>query len=66
VGTYHLAGLWVGLWIVGLLTVALGNLIVLIPILLNSHPNTKYGIPFPVLRPESAGTNEARRRAAPP
>lgn len=28
--------------------VALGNLIVLIPIQLNSHAGTKYGIPFPV------------------
>jgi nucleobase:cation symporter-1, NCS1 family len=31
-----------------LLTIALGNLIVLVPILLNSHAGTKYGIPFPV------------------
>jgi NCS1 family nucleobase:cation symporter-1 len=31
-----------------LLTIALGNLIVLLPILLNSHAGTKYGIPFPV------------------
>lgn len=30
------------------LNVALGNLIVLIPIQLNSHAGTKYGIPFPV------------------
>jgi NCS1 family nucleobase:cation symporter-1 len=29
-------------------TILLGNLIVLVPILLNSHPGTKYGIPFPV------------------
>src|SRR3954449_8478834 len=36
-------------WWQGLLTVSLGNFIVLIPILLNSHPGTKYGIPFPVL-----------------
>ena len=31
-----------------LLTIAVGNVIVLIPILLNSHAGTKYGIPFPV------------------
>jgi NCS1 family nucleobase:cation symporter-1 len=31
-----------------LLTIALGNLIVLLPMLLNSHAGTKYGIPFPV------------------
>ncbi|MEG2200323.1 MAG: cytosine permease, partial [Anaerovorax sp.] len=30
------------------LNVALGNLIVLIPIQLNSHAGTKYGLPFPV------------------
>ena len=37
------------------LTVALGNLIVLVPILLNSHPGTKYGIPFPVFARSSYG-----------
>jgi nucleobase:cation symporter-1, NCS1 family len=31
-----------------LLTIALANLIVLVPMLLNSHAGTKYGIPFPV------------------
>src|SRR5260221_13959708 len=35
-------------WWQALVTILLGNLIVLIPILLNSHPGTKYGIPFPV------------------
>jgi nucleobase:cation symporter-1, NCS1 family len=35
-------------WGQALFTVALGNTIVLVPILLNSHPGTKYGIPFPV------------------
>lgn len=33
----------------------LGNLIVLLPILLNAHPGTKYGIPFPVLARSSFG-----------
>src|SRR5262252_6017307 len=35
-------------WRQALFTILLGNTIVLIPILLNSHPGTKYGIPFPV------------------
>jgi NCS1 family nucleobase:cation symporter-1 len=39
-----------------LLTIALGNTIVLVPILLNAHPGTKYGIPFPVLARASFGT----------
>lgn len=43
-------------WWQALLTILLGNLIVLIPILLNSHPGTKYGIPFPVFARASYGT----------
>ena len=35
-------------WKQALATVVLGNLIVLIPMLLNAHAGTKYGIPFPV------------------
>ncbi|WP_158892814.1 NCS1 family nucleobase:cation symporter-1 [Amycolatopsis anabasis] len=35
-------------WVQALITITLGNLIVLIPMLLNSHAGTKYGIPFPV------------------
>src|SRR5262245_59251728 len=35
-------------WLQALFIILLGNTIVLIPILLNSHPGTKYGIPFPV------------------
>src|SRR4029079_3367373 len=35
-------------WWQALITILLGNIIVLAPILLNSHPGTKYGIPFPV------------------
>jgi NCS1 family nucleobase:cation symporter-1 len=46
-------------WWQGLLTVSLGNLIVLIPMLLNAHPGTKYGIPFPVLARASFGTRGA-------
>ncbi len=36
-------------------TVFLGNTIVLIPMLLNSHPGARYGIPFPVLARASFG-----------
>src|SRR5918997_416480 len=46
-------------WWQGLLTVSLGNFLVLIPILLNSHPGTKYGIPFPVLVRSSFGVRGA-------
>src|SRR5438132_9227972 len=35
-------------WVQAFITITLGNLIVLIPMLLNSHAGTKYGIPFPV------------------
>jgi len=35
-------------WKQALATVLLGNLIVLVPMLLNAHAGTKYGIPFPV------------------
>src|SRR5271155_1391328 len=35
-------------WWQALVTIAIGNAIVLGPILANSHPGTKYGIPFPV------------------
>jgi NCS1 family nucleobase:cation symporter-1 len=49
--TYMLASglIKVGMnWWQALATILLGNVIVLAPILLNSHPGTKYGIPFPV------------------
>ena len=36
-------------------TIALGNCIVLIPMILNAHAGTKYGIPFPVLARASFG-----------
>ncbi len=35
-------------WWQALVTILVGNVIVLGPILANSHPGTKYGIPFPV------------------
>jgi NCS1 family nucleobase:cation symporter-1 len=43
-------------WWQSLVTILLGNTIVLVPILLNSHPGTKYGIPFPVFARASYGT----------
>ncbi|MEM7200126.1 MAG: NCS1 family nucleobase:cation symporter-1 [Planctomycetota bacterium] len=62
VPTYMLAG---GLidqgmsWGQAVLTVLLGNLIVLVPMILNGHPGTKYGIPFPVLARASFGIHGA-------
>src|SRR5579885_3640189 len=43
-------------WWQALLTILTGNLVVLAPILLNSHAGTKYGIPFPVFARASYGT----------
>jgi len=43
-------------WWQALLTIGLGNVIVLIPMVLNAHAGTKYGIPFPVLARASFGT----------
>ena len=43
-------------WWQALITILLGNTIVLAPILLNSHPGTKYGIPFPVFARAAYGT----------
>jgi NCS1 family nucleobase:cation symporter-1 len=60
--TYTLAGSMINAgmaWWQAVLTVALGNLIVLIPMILNGHPGTKYGIPFPVLMRASFGTRGA-------
>jgi NCS1 family nucleobase:cation symporter-1 len=42
-------------WVAAMGSVVLGNLIVLIPIALNSHAGTRYGIPFPVLTRASFG-----------
>ncbi len=43
-------------WWQAVLTVMLGNMIVLVPMVLNGHPGAKYGIPFPVLMRASFGT----------
>src|SRR5437868_13662649 len=42
-------------WKQAVLTVFIGNTIVLAPMLLNSHPGAKYCIPFPVLARASFG-----------
>jgi nucleobase:cation symporter-1, NCS1 family len=42
-------------WKQAVFTVFLGNTIVLLPMLLNSHPGALYGIPFPVLARASFG-----------
>src|SRR3954454_5173558 len=46
-------------WWQALLTISLGNLLVLIPMLLNAHAGTKYGIPFPVFVRSSFGVRGA-------
>jgi NCS1 family nucleobase:cation symporter-1 len=42
-------------WWQAILTITLGNVIVLVPMILNAHAGTKYGIPFPVLARASFG-----------
>ena len=42
-------------WKQAVATVFLGNTIVLAPMLLNSHPGARYGVPFPVLARASFG-----------
>src|SRR5580692_8056110 len=59
VPTYMLASSLVGEgmnWRQAILTIFLGNAIVLVPILLNAHAGARYGIPFPVLCRASFGT----------
>ena len=60
--TYSLAAAMIAqgmAWWQALATILVGNLIVLAPILLNSHPGTKYGIPFPVFARAAYGTSGA-------
>ena len=60
--TYTLAGGFVeaGMnWWQAMLTILLGNTIVLIPMILNAHAGTKYGVSFPVLCRASFGTRGA-------
>src|SRR3954452_4887863 len=74
-GTYNFAALWISMAVCiptymlasGLIaggmswnaTVLLGNLIVLVPMVLNAHAGTKYGIPFPVFVRASFGVRGA-------
>ncbi len=46
-------------WYQAVLTVFLGNAIVLVPMILNAHAGTKYGIPFPVYCRASFGVRGA-------
>src|SRR5438552_6808522 len=60
--TYMLASSLIGggmNWSQAILTIFLGNLIVVIPMILNAHAGTKYGIPFPVFCLASFGTRGA-------
>src|SRR5437773_2612955 len=60
--TYMLASSLIGggmNWSQAILTIFLGNLIVVVPMILNAHAGTKYGIPFPVFCRASFGTRGA-------
>jgi len=46
-------------WWQAMVTILLGNTIVLVPMVLNAHAGTKYGIPFPVLCRASFGVRGA-------
>ncbi len=46
-------------WWQAMLTILLGNVIVLVPMILNAHAGTKYGISFPVLCRASFGVRGA-------
>ena len=46
-------------WWQALLTISLGNVLVLVPMLLNAHAGTKYGVPFPVFVRASFGVRGA-------
>ena len=57
--TYTLAGGFIeaGMnWWQAMITILLGNTIVLIPMMLNAHAGTKYGVSFPVLSRAAFGT----------
>ena len=60
--TYMLASSLIGggmNWSQAILTIFLGNLIVVIPMILNAHAGTRYGIPFPVFCRASFGVRGA-------
>ncbi|HUF14229.1 MAG TPA: NCS1 family nucleobase:cation symporter-1 [Longimicrobiales bacterium] len=57
--TYMLAASMIGAgmtWQASLFAILLGNAIVLVPLVINAHAGTRYGIPFPVLARASFGT----------
>jgi nucleobase:cation symporter-1, NCS1 family len=59
VATWTLAAGLVALgmaWYQAILTIMIANIVVLVPMLANSHAGTKYGIPFPVFARASFGT----------
>ena len=60
--TYMLASSLIGggmNWQQAITTIFLGNLILLVPMIMNAHAGTRYGIPFPVLCRASFGTRGA-------
>src|SRR5438309_2324009 len=60
--TYMLASGLIGSgmnWSQAVVTIFLGNVIVVIPMILNAHAGTRYGIPFPVFCRASFGTTGA-------
>ena len=60
--TYTLAGGFIeaGMnWWQAMITILMGNTIVLIPMILNAHAGTKYGVSFPVLSRAAFGTKGA-------
>ena len=60
--TYMLASSLIGggmSWWQAILTIFLGNTIVLVPMILNGHAGAKYGIPFPVFARASFGVKGA-------
>src|SRR3984885_9833911 len=60
--TYLLAGSLIkgGMnWWQAIITMLIGNVVVLIPMILNGHAGAKYGIPFPVFARSSFGTKGA-------
>jgi len=60
--TWFMAGSLIKLglnWWQAILIISAGNLIVLVPIILNSHQGAKYGIPFPVIARASFGVRGA-------
>src|SRR3954464_8843551 len=46
-------------WLQAMVTILLGNVIVLVPMILNAHAGTRYGISFPVLCRASFGVRGA-------